>query len=230
MESLTTASVARYHEKMAGNFVSDWAKKNITMPPKEKALKVLKKYIKDEKDLDAFYKYLPRMVSFLKGKTAMRDPSSDPIFPSGFFKNMIILVAMISIAGQMYPKERMQKELVDQKVIVVDDSGTSNFLATLPLSSSVIKNIDPNKSLEDMNKAIIDSITRADGRDLQKLKKVKYPLELKFTSDTGGNSRIYPSQLKKLKAGDKIYAHREYTPERYEAIEKSLKKIRNENI
>jgi len=230
MESLTAASVAKYHEKTAGNFVSDWAKKNIKIPPKEKALKVLKKYIKNEKDLDDFYAYLPKMMSFLKGKTAMRDPRYDAVFPSGFFKNMIVLVALLSVVGNMYTKERTYDELVKQDIIKNKEVEFPKLLTDFVISDKIIKKVNPNSSMEDMNKAFIDSIKHMGGPALYKIKNVKYPLELKFTRDEAGNSRIFPSQLKKLKDGDKIYVQRQYTPEKYEEIENNLKKIKNEKI
>jgi len=232
MNTLLIASIDRYHEKIAGNFIGDWIKKNFDLPSKEKAIKLIKKHIKSKKDLEEVYSAMPKMINFLKSKKA--DVPSLPagrIFPAGFVRNLAILVAMISILGNMYSKEAAYDKLVKQDIIqrekVLEDA---KLLGKFKLTKDTIKKVKQNRSQEEMNKVLIDDIKAMSSYNLRKVNDVKYPLELKFTSDQAGHSRIYPSKLNNYE-GESIYVHREYTLERYKEIEKNLKEFdKNEKI
>ena len=108
MSAIVEASIDRYHEKIAAGFIEDWVKKHIPLPSKEKARKYLKKHIKTEKDLDDLYKALPKMTTFLKSK---KGEESSGLFPPGFVKNLAAVIAMLSILGNMYSKDRAVEKL-----------------------------------------------------------------------------------------------------------------------
>jgi len=237
-------SIERYHEKVAGNFLGDWIKKHIPLPSKEKALKVLKKNIKTEEDLNKVYESMPKIISFLKSKKAMWDygpnesDNHDPVFPSGFVKNLAILIAMMSVLGNLLPREIASDKLKEHKVIYVNESGeevtrVDKYLGDVTIDKRTRQGLNPNSSIEAMNKVLLDHIVNMEiknlnGPSISKIHKVKYPLELKFTTDKAGRQTLYPSQINKLKDGDKIYVHRDRTPEEVERVEKNLKDLENE--
>jgi len=240
MSTTLEATIARYHEKVAANFLGDWIKKHFPLPSKEKALKVLKKHIKTEKDIDDLYKSMPKMISFLKSKKAYTDnePSSQ-LFPQGFIKNLVLIVALLSVLGQILSKEKTIEKLREDKIIYLDESGNriekpnDKYMGEITLNSKTLKDIDPRASLEEMNKELIKSIKSKQMKDLRGPKihhiyKVKYPLELKFTLDRNGKGYLSPSQLKKQKPGSKIYVHREYSSDKVEEIENRLKDMEKE--
>jgi len=222
-------SVGRYHEKVAGNFIGDWINKNYELPSKEKALKLIKKHIKNKKDLDDVYSAMPKVVNFLKSKKAKE--STERIFPPGFVKNLAVLIAMVSILGNMYSKETAYQKLVEKEVIkqekIVEDN---KLLGKFILTKDTIKKVKQNRSQEEMNKVLIDDIKSMSSFKLRKVNNVKYPLELKFTADPDGRRRIYPSQISKYD-GETVYVHREHTLKHYEELEKNLKEFdKNEKI
>jgi len=239
MNTVITASVNRYHDKVAGNFITDWIEKHLDLPSKEKAIKLLKKHIKSEKDLDEVYKALPKIMSFLKSKKAMIDPREDKLFPSGFVKNLAIIIAMISVLGSMYSKEHTVKQLKEHNIIYLDQHGNpttkpvDKFMGTIKLNKTILKSLQGNHSQETLNKELIDGVSEGGGYagpKMDELLKVKYPLELKFTKDKAGNQRLYPSGINKMKEGDTLYVHREYTSEKMKQIEDNLKNFKKENI
>jgi len=234
MEHLVKVSVSRYHEKIAGNFLGDWVKKHFSIPSKEKAIKILKKHIKSENDLDETLKAMPKMVTFLKSKKAedIRVPS-ERLFPKGFVKNLIVILAMISILGNMYSKEKTMDKLkeydvIQEKRIDIEDK----YMGQFSIDKNSLKEIKTHLSLEEMNTEIIkgikEKIKNLEGPKIQNVHKVKYPLEIKFTLDRAGVKILFPKKIKNLKDGDKVYVHRAYSPKRVEEIEKNLKKMKNE--
>jgi len=242
MESVLIASIDRYHEKVAGNFITDWVKKHLELPSKEKAIKLIKKHIKSEKDLDEVYESLSKIMTFLKSKKAedVKIPV-DRLFPSGFVKNLAIIVAMISIFGTMYSKEHTLKQLNEQKIVYIDQQGhqttkpLDKFMGTIKLNKAILNNLKGNHSQETMNKEIIDGVKEGVGENysgpkMHEMFKVKYPLELKFTKDKAGKQNLYPSGIAKMKEGDTLYVHREYTSEKMKQIEENLEKFKKENI
>jgi len=234
MSDLVANSISRYHEKQAGNFITDWLKKNIKLPSKEKAMKVLRDNIKSEADVEELYKSIPKMVELLKSKKA----AEDPLFPPGFVKNLAVLAAMLAILGNMQSKERAVDKLKDLKVIqteqrVVEKVNKNDITGAFQVTKEILKKLKGDHSQEDINKTLIDGIKKTPKqllpRGLAKIDQVKFPLELKFSLDKHGTDRLYPGDVNKLKEGDYVFVHREYTTERMQQIEDNLAQIQKEH-
>lgn len=226
------ASVSRYHEKIAAGFLENWIKENIDLPSKEKAKKYLKKTIKSQKDLDDLYAAMSSITSFLKSKT-----SSESVYPPGFVKNLAVLIAMVSIVGNISSQESFKDKLLEEKIVIVKDSPEvkkqDKYMGEVTLTKEMLKKINPNKSIEDMNKVILKSmkddelISFVGPRKLD-IAKIKHPLELKITTDKAGMNHVYPSQIKNYKGDTTFYVHQERSSEDVERIEKDLKQLQKE--
>jgi len=230
------ASIERYHEKIAVNFLTDWIKKHIELPSKEKAIDFLKKNIKSEEDLDDLFKAMPKMITFLKSKKAElgdREYTGEG-FPPNFIKHIAAAIALISLLGISLPKERTVEKLREIDVLPRYEKvmPEEKYMGSFKLTNEILKNVKWDKSsYESMNKELIKSIQNLEmhqlkGPKLHDIHKVKYPLELKFTLDKAGDKTINPKDFKNIKENTELYVHRDYTPERLEKIEKTLKELK----
>lgn len=226
------ASISRYHEKVAAGFLENWIKDNIALPSKEKAKKYLKKTIKSQKDLDNIYEDLSNMTNFLISKTA-----SEGVFPPGFVKNLAILVAMVSIIGnigsQEYAKEKLQNENIIIEKSAPEVKKPEKYMGEIVLKKDFLKKINPSKSIEEMNKLILRSLKDEDlisfkGPRKNEISDIKHPLELKITTDKEGRDSVFPSQIKNYKGDTKFYVHQERSSEDVERIEKTIKQLHKE--
>jgi len=203
MDALTTASIERYHEKTAGNFVVDWAKKNIKLPSKDKALKVLKKYIKDEKDVDALYAALPKMMSFLKGKKAMTDPRHDSVLPSGFINNMALVIAMISIMAGAFPENKdAAKDLLEKEKIIKVVEKKFQDIGYFRNNDYITRKINNTDTQEEMNTKVLRALKEKtyflrSEHDKKFLYGTKDPLSFKLYRDKAGKKLMEADELKK---------------------------------
>ena len=162
MNPIVLSSITRYHEKTAGNFIVDWLKKHIKLPSKDKALKVLKKHIKDEKDVDELYAYLPKIQEFLKGKKAKvdinikenLDPSQEPIFPKNFIKNLAVLCALIAILGGAFPSnsDKAKELLIKEKIIKTTE--VFRDIGYFRLSDTIKDKITKKDTQEEMHEKV----------------------------------------------------------------------------
>jgi len=224
--------VSRYHEKKSNSFLINWVKKNIPLPSKEKAIKLLKKNIKSEKDLDEVYSNINNIVNFLKTKKSNKIICSD--FPEGFIKNLTILIALFSVLGGIYSKEISFKKLKEENIIQVDTpKNIKKYLGKVTFEKGVLDKLNKKQSIEKMNEALIEALKERYIESMSELKlkeidKVKYPLELKFTLDSEGKINLSSSQILSFKDNPTFYIHREYSSEDIERIEENLKDITKE--
>ncbi len=234
-EIIINAAVNRYHEKLASNFLGDWIKDNIPLPSKEKAKSFLKKHLKSEKDLDKIYSQIKSISNFLKIRKS-KEITADDIFPSGFVKNLAILVAIVSILGHLETKEITLEKLEKENIVTVEKEEkvqpVKKYLGQIVLNKSVLKKIK-NKSVEEMNKIILKSIKdniieQKSDFEFSEVKKVKYPLELKITLDSEGRDLLFPSDADKLKDNKTVFVHRDRSSEDVERIEKNIKEMEKE--
>ena len=232
MRNVSKASIKRYHEKVSAGFLEKWIKENFELPSKEKAKKYLKKTIKSQKDLDKLYEDMSNMTNFLKSKTA-----ADSVYPPGFVKNLAVLVAMISIIGNISSQEQAKEKLLKENIVIEKSVGDTKkqekYMGVLNVNKDLLKKINSGKSLEEMNKIILkslkdDNYVSFTGPRKLDLAKVKHPLELKLTTDREGRDLVFPSEIKKYKGDTKFYVHQEHSSEDIERIEKSIKQLNKE--
>jgi len=186
-------SIQRYREKKAKIELKKWILDNFKLPPKDKALKVIKKYIRSEKDLDKIYDSIASIENYLnKIKTS-------GVFPQGFVRNLAVLVAIISILGNLSSKEDTFQQLKNKNILEESISHYSaNYLGSTQLTKELIKELSNSKSIQDMNQTILD-IKQESFLNGEK------PLNVRFTLDKEGHKDIYPWHLKKIKNNIKVY-------------------------
>jgi len=229
--------ISRYHFKKTANLLEDWIKKTFPIPSKEKAIKILNKRVKSEKDIEEVYNAIPKMITYLKNMKFSSDyqTPSKRIFPEGFVNNLIILIAIFSVLGHLYSKEHAYDKLKKKNIIFEEKEMPSNLkqdelLGKLPMSEEIIKKLKNYSSIENMNKSLMKimedkKLKEITNLDLPNLLKIKYPLQLKMSLDKKGRVPLYPSQIKDLKEGDIIYVHKKYDVEEYKQLEKRVENM-----
>ena len=79
----------------------------IKFPSKSKALKYLQDNVKNKEDIDKAYNAIPSIIKFFNNSN-----KKSSIYPPGFIKNLIILIAIVSIFQGTFPaKSEAVKEL-----------------------------------------------------------------------------------------------------------------------
>jgi len=112
-------------------------KLKIPLPTEKEAIEILGKYAKDEKDIEKAYSLLPKIVNFFKSKKSFDVKSDFSVLPPGFFKGLIIIVAMVAIAGGILPKNNREAEAklsnlpLEQYVALEQLRTDFNYLGTL---------------------------------------------------------------------------------------------------
>lgn len=233
MSDTLELSIKRYRDKFSSSFLENWIKKNIPLPSKDKAKKFLKKTIRSESDITKLYEDMSKITSFLMSKKA----AGVSVFPKGFVKNLAVLVAMISIIGNIGSQEQLKEKLIDEKIIVVKEVSNTKvqdkYMGDLLLKKDFIKKITKLKSTEEMNKVILENIKDNNkiifkGPRKKDISNIKNPLELRITRDRGGHDTLFPSQLKEYNSDMTFFIHQEHTPDDISKIEKNIKEVQKE--
>jgi len=87
-----------YAEKSLFKLIKE--KFKIKIPSKDKAVKYIKENIKSVKEVQEAYKNMPQILNFFKKSYVTADTK---VIPPGFMKNMILLVAIVSIFQGTFP-------------------------------------------------------------------------------------------------------------------------------
>ncbi|MDB4330491.1 hypothetical protein N9948_02100 [bacterium] len=103
------------HKNAKNDLVSILKKLKVKFPTKEQAEKYLRENIKSEKDIENAYKIVPQLLGMLKKSYITADKQ---IFPKGFIKNLILLIAIISFFQGTFPVQSEAVKRINKEVTI----------------------------------------------------------------------------------------------------------------
>lgn len=171
-------------------------KAGIGIPSKQKAKEYLMKNLKSEKDVDEAYRFIPKILNFLKKSYITAD---EKVYPPGFLKNMLILIALVAMGEGMFPTSATEakKILIEEKII------KKNFEQLGYISKEKLdKIIEYSDNIVDIKLKILKTLTRDKeslgyiGKSIPKNFSVD---KIELTGKSFGELINSPKKLKKIK-------------------------------